>query len=88
MSEMGEFWRDMKPIQKERSQKKKESNYESSKRLLKAQKIQFVEHDNCHLVVADKHGVKYDFWATTGLFINRKTKRRGRGVKNLIKLIM
>ncbi|MFJ7951564.1 hypothetical protein ACIQZG_08555 [Lysinibacillus sp. NPDC096418] len=87
MSEIGEFWRDMKPLQKERNQKKKESDYHSSKRLLKAQKIQHIEHDNGHFVVADKNGVFYDFWATTGLFINRKTKRRGRGIKDLLKLV-
>ena len=28
-----------------------------------------------------------DFWPSTGLFINLKTKRRGRGVFNIIKAI-
>jgi len=30
---------------------------------------------------------EYDFWATTGTFMHRKTKNRGQGVDNLIKAI-
>ena len=87
MSESGEIWRATAPMRKEQSRKKKESNYEQSKRLLIANKIDFVEHENGHFVMTCKHGMKYDFWASTGLFINRKTKYRNRGIQNLLKLV-
>ncbi len=32
-------------------------------------------------------GNEYDYWPRTGLFIHRKTKKRGRGVHNLIKKV-
>ena len=44
--------------------------------------VSFKELPNGHWQVGD-----FDFWATTGLFINRKTKKRGRGISNLIKNI-
>jgi len=36
-----------------------------------------------HLVI----GNRFDFWPSTGKFINRKDQRAGRGVRNLIKLL-
>jgi hypothetical protein len=36
-----------------------------------------------HLVV----DCNIDFWPSTGLFINRKTKKKGRGISNLLKLL-
>lgn len=35
-----------------------------------------------HLVIGD-----FDFWPSTGLFKNRKTGKKGRGVFNLIKVL-
>lgn len=41
-----------------------------------------------HIIIMSKDSRPIiDFWPGTGLFINRKTRVRGRGIKNLIKLI-
>lgn len=79
MSEMGEFWRDVNGYGKQ----KRHSNMKSSTDLLTNQNIPFVSHNNgIHLVVLDR----WDFWPSTGLFIDRKTSKKGRGVKNLLRI--
>ena len=85
MSEHGEFWRDMKHIMKYRSQEKRESNYENAIRILQHEDIPHEEKANGHFVVKADDGSTYDFWATTGLYIQRKTQYRGRGIRNLVK---
>lgn len=62
------------------SQKKRRSNHKYSRNLLIKKEIKFIEKPNSHFIIWD-----YDFWATTGLFIHRKTKKRWRWVYNLIK---
>lgn len=66
------------------SKRRRRVNTENSTQLLQSHNIPFdSRNDGSHLIVAG-----YDFWPSTGLFISRDTeKRRGRGVKNLIKLI-
>lgn len=87
MSEAGEIFRHIKNINKAQRAQKKEDNYEYSKKLLVRSTFPFKEYDNGHFAVTSNSGVVYDFWATTGLFINRKTKYRGRGIKDLLKCL-
>lgn len=76
MGDMGEFYNDLREIGKE----KRNNNYNKSIELLKAKGIEFEFKDTYHLVVGD-----YNYWPSTGLYIHKKTKKRGRGVFNLIK---
>lgn len=88
MGEMGEFWRDMRGVTKDLSSKKKEENYQSSKRLLEAAGVRFIEKDNGHFIILNGEGKPtHDFWATTGLIIERGTKRRSRGLRNLLRFV-
>lgn len=77
-SDVAEAFKDWK---KESQQKRMENN-KNSTRILESLKIEFVRHSLDHLHVA-----QFDFWPTTGLFIHRQTKERGRGVFNLIKAL-
>jgi hypothetical protein len=76
MGELGEEYRELKEMRQEKRWK----NYEQCKQLLIKYKIDFQEFANGHFHVGE-----YDFWATTGLFINRKTKQKGRGILALIR---
>lgn len=78
----------MKPIMKEQSRQKKQSNYEQSKQLLIAKGVLFTEKPNGHFIIldADKKPT-HDFWATTGKIIERTSKRQSRGVRNLIRFV-
>ena len=77
MGDMAEVFRDMAQYKKE----KRAKNTLSSTQILKNNNIKFVSKNNgAHLIVGD-----YDFYPSTGLFIHRKNKKRGRGVYNLIK---
>lgn len=76
MSELGEIFSAWREEKKE----KKISNLEKS--------IQILDNNNINYdVLSDTHYriSNYDFWPSTGLFINRKTGRKGRGVFNLIR---
>jgi hypothetical protein len=62
---------------------RRRSNTESSTLILKENEICFTSKNNgVHLIVED-----FDFYPSTGLFINRTTKERGRGIFNLLKLL-
>lgn len=65
---------------REEGRKKRASNLDSSLNLLIAANISFKLLSPTHARVGE-----YDFWPSTGLFIHIKTKKKGRGVRNLIK---
>ncbi len=65
---------------KEEGRQKRAVNLSSSLNLLASRGIPFKLHSATHAQVGE-----YDFWPSTGLFIHRKTKKRGRGVQNLIR---
>lgn len=80
MGDMGEFWKDVGPALKKDSQEKRANNLMQSLSALQQNGIEFNQLSPTHFRVGD-----FDYWPSTGLFINRKTQRRGRGVFNLIK---
>lgn len=78
MSELGDdfkAWREDK-------RDKKENNYNRALDLLAEHGIKFERLSESHLRIGE-----IDYWPSTGLFINRKTKKRGRGIINLIKAV-
>jgi hypothetical protein len=69
---------------REESQRRRQSNREQSPLALTAAGLQFTVHnDGAHLVVC----ARWDFWPGTGKWIDRKTKRGGRGVFQLIRMV-
>lgn len=66
---------------KEEGRKKRASNLANSLSILTAMGITFKLLSPTHVRVG-----AFDFWPSTGLFMNTKTKKRGRGVHNLIRL--
>lgn len=83
--DVGQMWRDVRTAR----QHKKRSNKQLSFDALREARIPFiVKNQGLHLIVADA----WDFWPTTGLWIERRPtvrghKRQGRGVLNLISVI-
>lgn len=78
MSELGETfkaWNESKKV-------KKSENHASSIQVLKSQGIDFEQLSLDHYRVG-----AFDFWSSTGLFIERITGKRGRGVFNLMRKI-
>lgn len=69
--------------QRKRNQEKRAANRQRSAEMLTAAGIEFEsKNDGAHLIVGD-----YDFWPGTGLFVNRKTGEKKRGVGELIRRI-
>lgn len=58
------------------------SNRERSVAILQEKGIEFERFSESHLRIG-----RFDFWPGTGLFINRDTKREGRGVFNLLQAL-
>lgn len=78
MSELGEDF----ALMRERGKQKRKSNLQTSRETLNQYGVEFSEKSPVQLIVGE-----YDFWPSTGLFVSRRTRKRGRGVFNLIKRI-
>lgn len=63
----------------EHKKAKKAANHVNSIDILKKEGVEFKQLNPDHYRVGP-----YDYWPSTGLFIHLKTKKRGRGVFNLI----
>jgi hypothetical protein len=69
---------------KQHSQGKRRSNLDNSTKLLRERGITFDVYNNgVHLAIRSGERT-WDFWPSTGKFIERKSKRSGRGVFNLL----
>lgn len=80
MGDMGEFWNDVRGYR----QAKRAANTNSSTGIMERSGVPFVSKNNgAHLIVADR----WDYWPSTGLFIDRQTKKKGRGVNNLLRSV-
>jgi len=65
------------------SQEKRSANLGSSVELLTSSGVPFEKLSEYHYLVAGR----YDFWPSTGLFIDRKTKSKSRGILELLKIV-
>lgn len=84
MGDMGDIFNADKEYRKARSRTKKLSNLEQSTAMLDDLGIHYESKNNgVHLVV----DCCFDYWPSTGLFIHRQTKAKGRGVRNLLKAL-
>lgn len=83
MGDMGDFWGDTKEARKEESRKRKDRNHAHAIDQLAKNGVSSKSKDGVHYVVDSR----FDYWPSTGLFINRKTKKRGRGIKNLLRAL-
>lgn len=80
MSDMGEVFSKLRELRKQ----KRESNTTHSTKLLIERGIRFQsKNGGAHLIIEDR----VDFWPSTGLYIERKSGARGRGVANLLRLL-
>lgn len=87
MGDMGDFWRDVAPALKQRSQQKRASNREQSARKLDAAGIQYLSKNaGAHLIVTAADGQIIDFWPGTGLWRMRSSARQGRGIRSLLRI--
>lgn len=72
----------MSEQEREASKEKRKGNREWSTNLLQTRGVPFVSKNlGAHLIVAER----FDFWPGTGLFIERKTGKKGRGVHKLLR---
>jgi len=83
MGDMGEVFREMTRYKKA----KRKSNTCSSTKVLQDQGVDFESKNNgAHLIVRRLDKV-IDFWPSTGIWIDRATKTKKRGVFELLKYL-
>lgn len=71
---------------KQQAQEKKRNNKQSSTAKLVEKGVEFESKiGGVHLIVQAKDGL-VDYWPSTGKFIPRGFGRKGRGIRNLLKL--
>jgi len=89
MGDMGDYWRDVKPDMKERSQRKRAANRKSGAAILHAAGVPFeAKSGGAHLIVqAGDHVV--DYWPGTGKWATRDHQFSivGRGIAGLMQHI-
>ncbi|MGE3608045.1 MAG: hypothetical protein AB7I27_00555 [Bacteriovoracaceae bacterium] len=78
MTDIGETFKAYREERKE----KRASNHFRSVDILEEMGVHYTRLSYSHYRIND-----YDFWPSTGLFIHVKTKKRGRGIRNLLKLV-
>lgn len=79
-SEIGETFTALR----ERSRARRANNRSKSADMLRAAGVAFVARNGgAHLIVAGR----WDAWPGTGLWVDRTTKERGRGVRELIRAL-
>lgn len=87
MGDMGEYYAELKKEAKQ----KKAGNIKSSEAVLKQNGVHFQKLNAYHWRIVNfklnsmETQPVFDFWPSTGKFLNHKTKKYGRGVLNLIK---
>lgn len=85
MGDMGEYWRDVKPYLKERRQQHIEKMGKSGNKNVEALGYPFEHFDNNHQFAIKTDKGIVDYWATTGTWIFRKSRKRGKGLYSLRK---
>lgn len=82
MGEMGDLWRQHNKERKE----KRWDNLDRSLSLLRKVNVKFKSFDTqgLHLLIDER----IDFWPTTGRWVVRNSKDKGRGVQQLIKYVV
>lgn len=84
MGDMGEYWRDVKPIMKRESQVRRGQNRVEGWKALAERRIpHVVKNDGAHIIVDDR----IDYWPGTGLWKVRGSKQSGRGIGALLREI-
>lgn len=87
MGDMGEYWRDVKPYLKERRQQHVKKMGQSANKNVVSLGYPFKHYTNTHQFAIDTPIGVIDYWGTTGTWIDRKTKKRGKGLHSLKKYV-
>jgi len=87
MGDMGEYWRDVKPMLKERREKHVERMGTSANRNIEKLGYPYTHYESNHQFAIETNKGIIDYWGTTGTWIDRKTKKRGKGLRGLRKYL-
>lgn len=87
MGDMGEYWKDIKPHLKERRKQHVRKMGNSATKNIETLGFEFTHYPNNQQFAINTHNGIIDYWGTTGTWIERKTKKRGKGIRSLRKYI-
>ena len=86
MGDMGEYWKDVKPVLKDMSRVRRARNRKNGESELFTRGIPFLKKNGgAHLIVYPTDGMKrVDFWPGTGLWRSYWGSHEGRGIGSLL----
>ena len=87
MGDMGEYWKDVKPYLKERRAQHVNRMGNSALKNVAVLGFEFTHYPNNHQFAINTPKGMIDYWGTTGTWIDRGTKRRGKGLHSLRKYV-
>lgn len=83
MGDMGEYWRDIKPVLKEKHKKHVARMGNSTSKNIERLGYPFTHYPENHQFAIETEKGVIDYWGTTGTWIVRKTRKRGKGLHSL-----
>ena len=82
-SEESIFWKEFR----KEGQERKWQRYKRDKDKLISHGVDFIEKANGHFIINRDGKPFLDYWGTTGLIVERKTKKRHSGINKILKLL-
>lgn len=77
---LADYWRDVRPHMKQASVDRRARNRKNGASMLERAGVPFVsKNEGAHLIVRDR----WDYWPGTGLWSDRRTQERRRGIHSL-----
>ena len=89
MGDMGEYWKDVKPVLKQMSRHKRSQNRKEGERVLLSKRIPFLnKNGGAHLIVwPEDPKRRVDYWPGTGLWRSYWGTHEGRGIASMLEFI-
>ncbi|MFI3729481.1 hypothetical protein [Vagococcus fluvialis] len=85
MGDMGDYWNDLKPHFKEKRRNHVSNSITSAENFFKKRNIKYNLLIDTGQFQVELPNEVVDYWATTGTWIARKTKKRSRGFRSLMR---
>lgn len=85
MADMGDYWKDLKPHFKEKRKNYVSTSISNAENFFKKRTIEYKLLEGTGQFQIKLPNEIIDYWETTGTWIARKTKKRSRGFRSLMR---
>lgn len=83
MGDMADYWKDVKPFLKERRQSHVERMGGAANKNIAKLGYPYTHYPSNHQFAIETNKGVIDYWGTTGTWIDRQSRKRGKGLHSL-----